>query len=153
MPVGHSYDPAEGFPRIMPSLRYDDVEAALAWLGETFGLREHLRWTGPDGVVRHAEMRVEDARVELAAASDDHPSPTTLGGVSHALVVLVDDVSAHYEHARAGGAVIVAEPEDKPWGLRQYTAEDLEGHRWEFSQFVRHAPPAEWGARLSEPGA
>jgi hypothetical protein len=30
--TGHSYNPADGFPRIMPSLRYGDVAAALAWL-------------------------------------------------------------------------------------------------------------------------
>jgi uncharacterized glyoxalase superfamily protein PhnB len=153
MAAKHSYDPAEGFPRIMPSLRYQDVAGALAWLGDAFGLREHLRWTGPDGVVRHGEMRIGDAFVELSEAADEYPAPRALGGVSHSIVVLVDDVDSHYEHALASGAVITAAPEDKPWGLRQYTAEDPEGHRWEFSQFVRHAPPAEWGAALSEPEA
>lgn len=141
----HSYDPAEGFPRVMPSLRYDDVSAAISWLSEVFALREHLRWTDQEGVVRHGEMRIEGAFVELSGASEEYPSPRRVGRVSHSIVVLVDDVDGHYVHARAGGATIVAEPEDKPWGLRQYTAEDLEGHRWEFSQFVRHAPPAEWG--------
>jgi uncharacterized glyoxalase superfamily protein PhnB len=134
----------------MPSLRYEDVGAALGWLSNAFGLREHLRWTGQDGVVRHAEMRIGDAFVELSAATDEAPSPKALGRVSHSLVVLVDDVNAHYEHARASGATIVAEPEDKPWGLRQYTTEDLERHRWEFSQYLRDAPPAEWGAQLRE---
>ena len=146
----HSYDPADGFPRVMPALRYDDVGAALAWLSDAFGLREHLRWTGPDGVVRHAEMRIEDAFVELSGASNEYPSPRTLGGVSHSLVVLVDDVDGHCQDARAAGATIVTEPEDKRWGLRQYTAADPEGHRWEFLQYVRHVQPAEWGAELSE---
>jgi uncharacterized glyoxalase superfamily protein PhnB len=146
----HSYDPADGFPRVMPSLRYDDVGAALSWLSEVFGLREHLRWTDQEGVVRHAEMRIDGAFVELSSASEEYPSPRSLGHVSQSIVVLVDDVDGHYERACAGGAQIVAEPEDKPWGLRQYTAADPEGHRWEFSQFVRHAPPAEWGAELSE---
>jgi uncharacterized glyoxalase superfamily protein PhnB len=146
----HSYDPADGFPRIMPWLRYSDVSAALTWLTDVFGLREHLRWTGPDGVVQHAEMRIERAFVELSAATAEQPSPRTLGRSSHAIVVLVDDVDRHHEQARASGATILSELEDKPWGLRQYTAEDLEGHRWEFSQFLRHAPPADWGAQLSE---
>ena len=53
----HSYDPADGFPQIMPSLRYDDVGGALAWLSDVFGLREYLRWSSPDGVVHHAEIR------------------------------------------------------------------------------------------------
>ncbi len=146
----HSYDPADGFPRVMPSLRYDDVGAALCWLAEVFGLREHLRWIDQEGAVRHAEMRIDGAFIELSGASDEYPSPRSVGHVSHSIVVLVDDVDSHYQRARAAGAAIVAEPEDKPWGLRQYMAEDPEGHRWEFSQFLRHAPPGEWGAQLSE---
>lgn len=152
MPAEHSYDPARGFPRVMPSLRYEDVGAALEWLGDVFGLIEHLRWTGPDGVVRHAEVRLGRGYVELSSATEECPSPKALGGVSHSIVMLVDDVDAHYEHAWASGATILSEPEDKPWGLRQYTAQDLEGHRWELSQFVRHVPPDEWGAELTESG-
>ncbi|MGH2969710.1 MAG: VOC family protein [Solirubrobacteraceae bacterium] len=150
MPAAHSYDPDAGFPRIMPSLRYEDVGRALEWLAGAFGLEEHLRWTAPDGVVHHAEMHVGGAFVELSGASDEHPSPRMLGGTSGALVVLVDDVDAHCDHARTSGAAIRAQPEDKPWGLRQYTAEDLEGHLWEFSQYLRHVPPEEWGAELSD---
>ena len=30
--AGMSYNPAQGFPRIMPSLRYEDLGKALAWL-------------------------------------------------------------------------------------------------------------------------
>lgn len=135
-----SYDPAEGFPRIMPGLRYSDVASALEWLSRAFGLEEHLRWTDSDGTVRHAEMRFGDAFVEL---SDGHDA---------GLLVMVDDVDAHFEKARAAGATITSEPEDKPWGLRQYGAKDHEGNSWGFAQFVRDVPPAEWGAELMEGG-
>jgi len=145
-----SYNPAAGFPRIMPSLRYDDVGGALAWLARAFGLTEHLRWTDGGGVVRHAEMRIDQAFIELSAAPEGYRNPRRLGAVCQSLVVLVDDVEAHYTTARAAGATIIAAPEDKPWGLRQYTAEDPEGHRWEFSQHLRDVPPAEWGAHLME---
>ena len=145
----HTYDPARGFPRIMPSLRYRDVEAAIDWLTGAFGFTEHLRWVDREGVVRHAEMRLEDGFVELSDGGEGYGGPKRLGESWGALVVLVDDVDAHHERAQAAGAVIISEPEDKPWGLRQYTAEDPEGPRWEFSEFVRDVPPAEWGARLA----
>ncbi len=145
-----SYNPATGFPRIMPSLRYDDVGAAVAWLNQTFGLTEHLRWTDEGGVIRHAEMRSDNAFIELSAAPEGYQTPKRLGQVCQSLVVLVDDVDAHYRMAQATGATIIAVPEDKPWGLRQYSAEDLDGHRWEFSQYLRDVPPAEWGAQLME---
>lgn len=115
----HSYDPADGFPRIMPSLRYDDVERALTWLRDVFGLSEHLRWTSPEGEVLHAEMTLGDAFVELAHSSDDQPSPQALGASSTVLVAMVKDVDSHYRHTAAAGARIIAPLEDKPWGLRQ----------------------------------
>jgi uncharacterized glyoxalase superfamily protein PhnB len=47
----------------------------------------------------------------------------------------VDDLDAHFERAKAAGATILSEPEDVPEaGIRHYRAEDLEGHRWMFSQ-------------------
>ncbi len=145
-----SYNPAKGSPRIMPSLRYEDVGKALAWLSHVFGLKEHLRWTDEHGIVRHAEMRIDTAFIELAQAPEGSVTPQRLGQVWQSLVVLVDDVDAHYQHVKAAGTTIIAEPQDKVWGLRQYTAEDLEGHRWEFSQHLRDVPPAEWGAQLME---
>jgi uncharacterized glyoxalase superfamily protein PhnB len=44
----------------------------------------------------------------------------------------VDDLDAHFAHAKAGGAEIVSEIQQH--GYRAYTAEDLEGHRWTFVQ-------------------
>lgn len=145
-----SYNPAAGFPRIMPSLRYEDVSSALTWLSQVFGLKEYLRWVDENGIVRFAAMRIDNAFVELMAANGGYQTPKRLGVVCQTVVVLVDDVDSHYQDARGSGATIIAEPEDKPWGLRQYTAEDLEGHHWEFSQYLRDVPPAEWGAQLME---
>jgi len=152
MAVHHTYDPAKGFPRIMPSLRYDDVAGALNWLRDAFGFVEHLRWTDPDGAVLHAEMRIDGAYFELSQAVDAYPSPRTLGSVSGALIVFVDDVDAHHARAVRAGAAIVSEPDDKPWGLRQYIARDPEGHEWEFSQVIRDVTPEQWGATLTDTG-
>ena len=51
------------------------------------------------------------------------------------VLVYVDDVEAHFERARAGGANILSELEVGENGKR-YRAEDLEGHRWMFMQSV-----------------
>jgi len=134
------YNPAEGFDRIMPGLFYSDVAAALEWLGEAFRLQEHLRWTDPEtGKVRHAEMRYgSDAFIELS------DSPQNAG-----LLVIVDDVDEHFANAKARGAEITSEPEDKPWGLRQYGCKDPDGHNWGFGQWIRDVPPEEWGATVA----
>jgi predicted enzyme related to lactoylglutathione lyase len=46
--------------------------------------------------------------------------------------VFADDIDATYEECRAAGARIVEPLERKPWGLRQFTVEDLDGHRFHF---------------------
>jgi uncharacterized glyoxalase superfamily protein PhnB len=60
-------------------------------------------------------------------------------------MVRVDDVNTHHEHARERGARILHPPTDYPYGERQYTAEDLGGHHWSFSQSIADVAPEEWG--------
>ncbi len=71
--------------------------------------------------------------------------PPRPGEVTHSVIVRVEDVNAHFEHARARGAQIVEEPVDHVFGERQYTAEDPAGHQWTFSQTLEDVAPEEWG--------
>jgi uncharacterized glyoxalase superfamily protein PhnB len=73
-------------------------------------------------------------------------TPQRTGEVSAILSVHVDDVDAHFERAKEFGASILHEPETYPFGERQYTAEDLAGYRWVFSQTVADVAPEDWGA-------
>jgi uncharacterized glyoxalase superfamily protein PhnB len=47
--------------------------------------------------------------------------------------------------AARNGAHILSPPTDYPYGERQYSAEDLGGHRWTFSQSIADVDPASWG--------
>lgn len=67
--------------------------------------------------------------------------------VSQYVTVHVDNVDAHYDRAKERGATIVKTPADMPFGERQYTAEDIGGHRWTFSQSIADVPFEKWGAR------
>ena len=46
--------------------------------------------------------------------------------------IFADDVDATYEELRSSGAKIAEPLEKKPWGLRQFTVEDLDGNRFYF---------------------
>ena len=59
------------------------------------------------------------------------------------------DADAHYERARAAGARIASPPTTYPFGERQYTAHDLCGHRWTFSESVADVDPRDWGGTLA----
>ncbi|MDQ3874270.1 MAG: VOC family protein [Actinomycetota bacterium] len=138
-------------PTIIPYLLYEDVAAALDFLSRAFGFREHLRLTGSQGYVNHAEMRLGDSMIFLGDPGDDYRNPKRLGQETVDLYVQVDDVDAHYERAKAAGAEIVEEPQDQPYGDRRYGAVDQEGHRWFFAQPVADVAPEQWGAEVATP--
>jgi len=133
-------NPPANTPRITPYLLYEDVEAALEWLGRAFGFRERLRIPGPDGRVTHAEMELAGGLVMMGHPGADYRNPKRLGAHTVHIHVYVDDVDAHCARARGAGARIVAEPEDQFYGDRRYAAEDPEGHTWFFAQHIRDVP-------------
>jgi uncharacterized glyoxalase superfamily protein PhnB len=124
---------------IVPWLSYPDVDRAIAWLCGAFGFTERLRTPPePNGSIHHAQIAVGAGAVVCTVASKAKP------GIS--LFVPVDDVDAHCQRARQFGARIVGEPRTCEFGERQYSAEDLAGYRWTFSQSVADVNPKDWGA-------
>jgi len=139
-------NPPENCPRVTPYIFYRDVAAAVDWLGRAFGFEKKLAMEGEDGTVQHAEMAMADGLVMMGCPGPDYANPAAVGHPTVGILVYVDGVDAHCEHARASGATIVSEPEDKPYGDRMYAADDLEGHRWYFATHVRDVPPDEMQA-------
>jgi uncharacterized glyoxalase superfamily protein PhnB len=118
---------------VIPVLIYDDIEAAHDHLVRVFGFTSGGVDRAPDGTVVHGEVRLGDARIWLHRVGGDLASPRELTLLHGGLVVHVDDVDAHFERARSAGARIDREPEDQPYGQREYGALDLEGHHWWFA--------------------
>jgi len=120
---------------ITPYLLYRDADAAVAWLTRAFGLRRTRDvYRGPDGRINHALLTFGDASMMLGCPGPDIENPKSLGHATHHLYVDVVDVERHYRRAVKAGAVIVEQPNDRPYGARRYAAEDPEGHRWFFAQ-------------------
>jgi uncharacterized glyoxalase superfamily protein PhnB len=130
---------------IIPELIYDDLDAAVAWLCMAFGFQERLR------IGDHRSQLVFGAGSIVVVARPAN-APTGLAkprlADDHALMVRVDDVDAHYQWTQHYGAQIISPPADFPYGERQYTAEDLAGRRWTFSQSIADVDPLAWGGRL-----
>ena len=134
---------------VVPVLVYEDVTKAIEWLCGTFGFKERLRAGGPGGSVSHAQLDVAEGAVMLGRQGGEFRPPRP-DEVSQYVVVHVEDVEGHFEHARQCGARILKSPTDMPFGERQYTAEDPWGHRWTFSQSIADVALEAWGAR--QPG-
>src|SRR5260370_42643964 len=134
---------------VVPILVYEDVEKAVDWLCTTFGFTERLRAGRPGESATHAQLAMAEGAVMLGRQGGEFRPPRP-NEVSQYVTVHVDDVNAHFEHARRCGAQILKPPTDMPFGERQYTVEDPWGHRWTFSQSIADVALEAWGAR--QPG-
>ena len=121
--------------RIIPILVYENIEAAHDFLVKVFGFVPGGVERDGDGQVVHGEVVADEGRIWLHRVVAEHElaSPRTMSVASGGLFVHVDDVDAHFEHARAAGAEIEREPADQEYGQRDYGVRDLEGHRWWFA--------------------
>jgi len=144
------FDPGQGYPSVVPYLRYSDPAAAIDWLSGVLGAREVLRMTLPDGRVGPAELRVGAGRITVGLAIEtgpDRPTPTR-STLSAMTLVFVDDVDAGVDRALAAGGELIDPATNQPWGLRQAIVADPAGHLWELSAHVRSVAPEKWGAEL-----
>lgn len=121
------------------ALFYQDPKAALAWLEKAFGFELVMLLEDADGAVAHSQMEFGDSYVMIGQEwSADHRSPKSVGGKNTQTVhiQLDTDIDAHFERAKAAGAVIDAEPTTQFYGDRTYRCRDPEGHIWTVSQTV-----------------
>jgi len=132
---------------VVPILVYEDVAAALEFLTRAFGFTERLR-AEYGGAINHAQMDVGECSIMMGRQGGPFRAPQDSSTVSQYATVHVENVDAHFARAKAEGATIVKTPEDMPFGVRQYTAKDIGGHWWTFSENLRDVAPEEWGAKV-----
>lgn len=136
--------------RIVPALTYADAPAAIEWLCRVFGFEEIRRMEVGDGRIGNAALSLNGEQIMLASPFEEAGtmSPRDLPALHQQITVYLDDVDAHFAHAQAGGARILAPLQDQFWGARNYWVEDLEGHRWTFQQQIRQVPDEESAAAM-----
>ena len=125
---------------IIPTMRYRDAAAAIEWLCKAFGFEKHLVVPGDGDTIAHAQLTFGNGMIMLGSARDDELGdavevPAEVGVVTQSPYVVVSDIDAHYERAKAEGAEIVYELADQDHGGRLYSACDPEGHLWNFGSY------------------
>ena len=120
---------------IMPALRYKDAPAAIDWLCQVFGFARHAVFAQPDGTIGHAELTLGGGMIMLGSVKDDEygrnfKSPSELGAETRSAYLVVPDAEAVYARAQAAGATVVRPLQDTPYGSREFTVKDPEGHSW-----------------------
>ena len=125
---------------IIPGLQYHDAPAAIDWLFSVFGFSEHLVVPGENGAIAHAQLVLGSDMIMLGSMPDDESDqrvrPPSADGVNtQSAYVVVEEIDANYQHAKASGTEIVIEIADQEYGGRLYAALDPEGHLWHFGSY------------------
>jgi uncharacterized glyoxalase superfamily protein PhnB len=127
----------KGKTTVIPGLRYRNALEMIAWLQRAFGFEKHAVYAGQDGTVMHAELTLGDGMIMLGSVNNGTPSsalikqPDEVGGAeTQSSYLIVADCDSTYAAAKAAGAHMLMDLEEKDYGGKGFTCRDPEGHIW-----------------------
>ena len=128
---GATYVP-KGVPNMMPFFNPRGAKKLIGFLTDAFAGEPLSVHESPDGVVRHAEVRIGASVVEMGEAHDQwQPRPM------HFMLNVEDCDTAYARAMKAEGAISVSAPANASYGGRTATIEDPFGNTW-----YLHSPTA-----------
>jgi uncharacterized glyoxalase superfamily protein PhnB len=136
----------DGYQNVIPYLVVEGAPALIDFLKRVFNGTEVERINRDDGSVMHSEVRIGNAVVMLAEASEKwKPMPAMM-------YVYVPDVDEAYKRALAAGATSIAEPSDQFYGDRMGGVTDKVGNQWWIATNVENVPREEYPERMKRHG-
>lgn len=124
------------------SMNYRDAPAAIEWLCRVFGFEKHAVYPGPDNTIMHSELVLGGGMIMVASIIKSSPynkyvkQPSEIGGAeTRSINLIISDTDAVYARAKAEGAEILFDIEDKEYGGRGFTCRDPEGHIWNVGSY------------------
>lgn len=124
------------YSTVIRGMRYRNAAAAIEWLAKVFGFERHAVYEAPNGDINHAELKFNGGMIMLGSAKDDEygkgfRSPDELGNLqTRSVYIVVEDADAAWQRAIDSGAGVVRPLQDTPYGSREFTVMDPEGHYW-----------------------
>ncbi|HTH36733.1 MAG TPA: VOC family protein [Pyrinomonadaceae bacterium] len=116
----HAKQKLSSLAQPVPELPVADVELAQQHYRDALGFE--IGWLYPDkeiGAVSRGNVAIFFRKRQLPFEPAVH-------------WVFADDIDESYQELRSQGANIVEPLETKPWGMRQFTVEDLDGNVFYF---------------------
>ena len=120
----------------------------IDWLCNAFGFEKQVVFATPDGKVMHSQLIFGNGMMMVGSVDNGSPSsklmrqPDEIGGAeTQAPYLVVDDIDAMYASAKAAGAEIVFDLEEKDYGGKAFSCRDPEGHIWHVGTFDPWEPP------------
>jgi uncharacterized glyoxalase superfamily protein PhnB len=135
---------------IVPSLRYRNALAAIAWLVAAFGFEKQAVFLGPDNsTVMHAQLTFGNGMIMLSSIDNGGEygklmaQPDEIGlRETKGTYLVVNDADAVHATALDAGAQMVLDIRDMSYGGRAFTCRDLEGHLWSIGTYDPWNTPA-----------
>jgi uncharacterized glyoxalase superfamily protein PhnB len=117
-----------------------------------FGARLIVRNDGPDGKVAHAELELDNGRMQLGEPDPAHNlvAPSGDDAVTRSTVLYCTDTDAVYAAAVAAGAKGYGDPDTFFTGDRYAAFLDPFGHRWAVMTKVEDVDPVEAERKVNE---
>jgi len=133
----------KGFHTLTPYVLARGADAVMDFMKATFGAIQHMRVEKEDGSVMHAEMQIDDSRIEIAEGGGQWtPMPC-------ALHLYVPDSDGAYTRAIAAGATSLYEPKHMFYGDHEGGVQDSSGNHWYIATHKEDVPEEEIMRRLA----
>jgi uncharacterized glyoxalase superfamily protein PhnB len=105
------------FERVVPILAVRNITASIGYYVDKLGFEKKWEWGNPP---EFACVGREEVELFLSLSSQ--------GGSVTWMSIFVQEIDALYETYKKTGAIIRKPPADYPWGIREMTVADLDGH-------------------------
>jgi len=115
---------------VHPALRVRDLETALDYYTNQLGFRFDFDWGDP---ATFAGISLDKVQIFLAQGDTQ--------GAGCQVFFAVADADELHEFHRRNGVKILCPPTDRPWSIRDYEIEDLDGHRLIFGHYIPVTEP------------
>jgi uncharacterized glyoxalase superfamily protein PhnB len=127
---GPSHVP-EGLHTVTAYLHPHGADRFIDFAKQAFVAEEAECYRSPEGVVKHAKIKIGDSVVQLGEARDAYPPMPTL------FYLYVEDVDAWHRRAVSAGATSLSMPADQSFGDRTGAVTDPCGNVWYIATHVR----------------
>ena len=106
---------------IAPVLHVSDLARSLVYFTSVLGFTENFRFGS------YAGISLDE--VDLHLSADSVYQRAVGGGTAY---IFCDEVDEYYAQLKENGAILKGEPEDAPYGMREFTASDPDGNHLSF---------------------
>ena len=135
----------KGYHTVTPSLMVAGAARAIDFYKKALGAEELSRFSGPDGSIMHAEIKIGDSIIMIGEEYPEYgcKSPQNLNGTPVTVHLYVENVDDVFQRAIKAGATATMPVQDMFWGDRYGKLKDPFGHEWSLATHKRDLTPDE----------